>query len=181
MEYMDYHFLDLVKSLYNLLSEKGKATTCGRQVAETIAYRERTDIGKTAANFSFVDQSGKRKNIYDIKGKVKLLFFWNSLVPISHRENTAISEYYKKFHDKGLEVISISLNQDKVRWAEIAKEDNLAWIQGIARGKDNENVEYLYRIQNSYPTTYILDENNKIIAKRLRREQIENKLAELLP
>ena len=178
--YTRIHVLSIAKDLYNSLSDKGKATEWGRQVAEDIAYRERTDIGATAEDFSFVDQSGKKVNLYDVKGKVKLVVFWNTVAPMARQENLEISTYYREFHDKGLEVISVSLDKDKARWAEIVKEDNLPWMQGIAWEKDGKNVDYLYRIGTSYPLIYILDENNQIIDRRLRREQLKDKLSELL-
>lgn len=115
-----------------------------------------------------------------MKGKVKLVVFWNTVAPMSRQENLEISTYYREFHDKGLEVISVSLDKDKARWAEIVKEDNLPWMQGIAWEKDGKNVDYLYRIGTSYPLIYILDENNQIIDRRLRREQLKDKLSELL-
>ena len=51
----------LSRKIYTIpLSDKGKATEWGRQVAEDIAYRERTDIGATAEDFFRGSVGGKK-------------------------------------------------------------------------------------------------------------------------
>ena len=88
---------------------------------------------------------------------------------------------YNKYHDKGLEIISVSLDRagQKDKWLKAIEDDKLTWHHVSNLNYFNDPVAKQYNIQ-SIPSTYILDSEGKIAAKNLRGKALEDKVAELL-
>jgi len=97
----------------------------------------------------------------------------------------ATQNIYNKYHDKGLEIISVSLDgsprqkNSKDAWIKAIEKDNLTWYHISHLSYFNDPIAKQYHIQ-SIPSTFILDSEGIIIAKNLRGKTLENKIAELL-
>ena len=166
--------LDAVKERFAILTEAAKANEWGKQIADYIALQERIAIGAIAPDFTTTDSEGKEFNMHSVKGKVKLLDFWASWCMPCRGENPKVVAIYKEFHDKGLEIISISVDDNKDAWLKAVEEDGLIWRQCA-----DQDAAELYGIR-VVPTTFLLDENNKIVAKNLRGDELKAKIAEML-
>lgn len=170
---------DQLKERYALLGANAKATTHGKAIAEQIAKQEKTAVGQIAPNFTVTTPEGESISLYDIKGKVKLVDFWASWCGPCRGENPNVVALYKEYQPKGLEIFGVSLDNDKAKWVEAIKADGLIWKHGSdLKGWQAEPAK-LFSI-SSIPATLLLDENNKIIAKNLRGEELKQKVAELL-
>ena len=163
-----------VKERFALLTESAKANEWGKQIADYIACEEKIAVGAIAPDFTSTDSEGKEFNMHSVKAKVKLLDFWASWCMPCRGENPNVVAIYKEYRDKGLEIISISVDDDKNAWLKAVEEDGLIWRQCA-----DQNAAELYGIR-VVPTTFLLDENNKIIAKNLRGDELKAKIAELL-
>ena len=163
-----------VKERFALLTESAKANEWGKQIADYIAREERIAVGAIAPDFTSTDSEGKEFNMHSVKGKVKLLDFWASWCMPCRGENPKVVAIYKEFHDKGLEIISISVDDNKDAWLKAVEEDGLIWRQCA-----DQDAAELYGIR-VVPTTFLLDENNKIVAKNLRGDELKAKIAEML-
>jgi len=116
-----------------------------------------------------------------LKERLPLLISGASWCKPCRRENPNVVRVYEKYHDKGLEIISVSLdkNGQKERWLKAIKDDNMNWHHVSNLKFWNEPVARLYNI-NSIPATFILDKDGVIVAKKLRGDALEQKIAELL-
>jgi thiol-disulfide isomerase/thioredoxin len=143
--------------------------------------QQNLNIGKVAPNFSAPTPEGKTLSLNDIKGKATIIDFWASWCKPCRRENPNVVRVYEKYHDKGLEIISVSLDKagQKDRWLKAIEDDNMNWHHISNLQFWNEPVARQYNI-NSIPATFILDENGVIVAKKLRGDALEQKIAELL-
>lgn len=165
--------------LYDPLSPEIKASLPGKEVAAYLNRLAPTAVGRTAPDFTLETPDGKPLSMHAVKGKVKILDFWASWCGPCRTENPNVVELYKKFHPKGLEIIGVSLDENKDQWLQAIKDDKLGWQQmSDLKGWQSE-VAQLYGV-GAIPHTVILDENNVIIAKNLRGKKLEEKIAELL-
>ena len=138
------------------------------------------DVGKTAPDFTAPDQYGNPVTLTKILGKVTILDFWASWCKPCRVENPNFVRIYKKYKEKGLEIISVSLDKEnqKNRWLNAIEKDNLNWynVSNLKFWKDP--VAELYNI-TSIPATFVLDKKGTIIASRLRGQALEQKIEEL--
>ena len=176
MGQMEYEQL---KERYNLLGEKAKASAQGKAIAAQIAKLESTAIGQIAPNFTITTPEGESISLYDIKGKVKLIDFWASWCGTCRGENPHVVEIYKEYHPKGLEIFGVSLDNNKEAWVKAIADDGLVWKHGSDLKGWQSAPAQLYSV-SGIPHTVLLDENNKIIAKNLRGDELKQKIAELL-
>lgn len=176
MGQMEYEQL---KERYNLLGEKAKASAQGKAIAAQIAKLESTAIGQIAPNFTITTPEGESISLYDIKGKVKLVDFWASWCGPCRGENPHVVEIYKEYHPKGLEIFGVSLDNNKEAWVKAIADDGLVWKHGSDLKGWQSAPAQLYSV-SGIPHTVLLDENNKIIAKNLRGDELKQKIAELL-
>ena len=176
MGQMEYEQL---KERYNLLGEKAKAGAQGKAIAAQIAKLESTAIGQIAPNFTITTPEGESISLYDIKGKVKLIDFWASWCGPCRGENPHVVEIYKEYHPKGLEIFGVSLDNNKEAWVKAIADDGLVWKHGSDLKGWQSAPAQLYSV-TGIPHTVLLNENNKIIAKNLRGDELKQKIAELL-
>ena len=173
-------------------SEELKSSDLGRTVQAKIegakaevAALNATNIGQKAPMFSAPSTNGKLLALNDVMGKVTIVDFWAAWCGPCRRENPNVVKIYEKYHDAGLEIISVSLDGNrrqkdpKGAWLKAIEEDNLTWHHVSNLDYFNDPIAKAYNIR-SIPATFILDENGKILAKNLRGSNLENKIAELL-
>jgi peroxiredoxin len=86
---------------------------------------------------------------------------------------------YKEFHSKGLNIVGVSLDKDKDKWKEAIAKDKLFWTQVSNLKHWEEPIAAQYGVQE-IPSTFILDASGKVVAQKLRGEELRAKVAELL-
>ncbi|WP_298238100.1 TlpA disulfide reductase family protein [uncultured Algibacter sp.] len=180
--------LEPIESTFAGLSEELKTSTYGQKINNFIETQKRikelekaTQIGSVAPNFSAKTPEGATLALNDIKGKVTLIDFWASWCGPCRRENPNVVKVYNEYHDKGLEIISVSLdrNGQKDRWLKAIKDDKMNWhhISNLQFWQDP--IAKMYGVRG-IPATFLLDAEGKIVAKNLRGPALKNKVSELL-
>jgi len=175
----DEEDLKSLEKLYGKFSYSIQGGKYGRQIKRIITNLKRTAIGEKAPDFSLKDSSNQKVLLANFQGKYILLDFWASWCVPCRRENPLLKELYEKYHEKGLEIIGISLDKDRKNWVNAIKTDKISWIQ-VTDFKANESeVVKLYDIK-SIPSNFLLDTQGKIVAKNLQGEDLRRKLASLI-
>jgi len=86
---------------------------------------------------------------------------------------------YAEFHQKGLNIIGVSLDKDADDWKEAIEKDKLSWTHVSNLMHWNEPIAKDYNI-GSIPATFVLDATGKIVARDLSGGELRTKIAELL-
>ena len=138
------------------------------------------EIGAIAPDFTAPDPNGNSITLSKALGKITILDFWASWCRPCRIENPNFVKLYNKYHDKGLNIISVSLDRENQmkRWVKAIEKDNLNWYNVSNLKYWQDPVAKLYNI-SSIPATFILDEKGKIIATRLRGSALEEKINQL--
>ncbi|MBR5604589.1 MAG: AhpC/TSA family protein [Bacteroidales bacterium] len=148
---------------------------------EYIAVLQRVDIGKPYVDFCQETPEGDLMAISELVGKSKLLLidFWASWCGPCRAENPNVVEVYNEYHEKGFDIIGVSLDMEKENWIKAIESDELIW-HNISDLKywNNEGAK-LYGV-SSIPSNVLIDQNGIIIAKNLRGEDLRNKVEEIL-
>jgi peroxiredoxin len=170
---------NLLDSLYKALDPSVQRDHFGRQVNDILTKAKLTAIGQPAPDFTSKDADGKPVSLSSFKGKYVLVDFWASWCGPCRQENPAVVKAYHQYHDKGFDILGVSLDETKADWLEAIKKDGLNWAQvSDLKGWKND-VAVEYGIQG-IPMNYLLDKEGRIVAKGLRGEDLTKKLQELL-
>ena len=142
---------------------------------------KKADIGGVAPNFSASSPDGNQLALNDVLGKYTIIDFWASWCKPCRRENPNVVKVYEEYHDKGLNIISVSLDKagQKERWIKAIEADKMNWEHVSNLKGWNEPIAKMYNVR-SIPATFLLDENGTIIAKNLRGAALGAKIATLL-
>ena len=152
-----------------------------KQKIESNPNKQKIKIGMQAPDFTAPDPEGKQITLSTIKGKVTIVDFWASWCKPCRIENPNLVKLYDKYHSKGLEIISVSLERgnQKAFWIEAIKKDQLNWYNVSNLKFWQDPIAQAYSV-NSIPATFILDENGTVIAERLRGAELEAKIKKML-
>ena len=136
-------------------------------------------VGAKFPDFNEKDVAGKPISIANDKGKVVLVDFWATWCGPCRAELPNVLATYNKYHDKGFEIVGISLDQDQAKLADFTKSMNMPWPQ-IFDGQGWQNkLAVKYGIE-SIPATFLLDGEGKIIGRDLRGEELPAAVAKAL-
>lgn len=137
-------------------------------------------VGVKAPDFTAPNPEGKMLTLNKILGEVTILDFWASWCKPCRVENPNFVRIFNKYHEKGLEIISVSLDREgqKSAWVSAIEKDNLDWYNVSNLKFWQDPIAQLYNI-SSIPATFVLDSEGKILATRLRGQALEAKIAEL--
>ena len=147
-------------------------------IKKFIESNTRVELGQPFMDFTLQTIDGKDVNLAETikNNKVTMIDFWASWCGPCRHENPVVKAAYEKYHDKGFEVIGISVDKNEAAWLQAVEEDALPYIQV-------RDVEH--NVSNDYaviyiPSNFLYDQNGIMVAKGLRGEELEAKLAELL-
>ena len=131
--------------------------------------------GEPAPAFTIPDINGDMVSLSDFKGKYVYIDFWATWCGPCKVEIPILEEMAVTYADKNIEIISISVDQDKQAWIDMVTEDNPQWLQlhdGI-----NMNDDYLVKY---IPTFVLIDRDGNFINSRAPRPSSGEKLESLL-
>jgi len=170
-----------IKKIYNSLTSELKNTKPGKSIKEKLDNLDAVEIGKVAPDFTAPNPEGKNVSLKQSLGKVTIIDFWASWCAPCRQENPNVVALYNEFHDKGLNIIGVSLDQEDgaAKWKDAIAADKLTWthVSNLKFWQDPIAKKYNVR---SIPATFILDASGKIVAKDLRGEELKAKVKELL-
>lgn len=138
-----------------------------------------------AKDFTLNDMNGNPVSFSDYKGKLVLIDFWASWCRPCRAANPSIVELYNKYHNKGLEIIGISLDgtpqqsNPKEDWAKAIEEDKLSWTQLSDLKGWETSIRSTYAFK-SIPYTVLIAQDGRIIGENLEHPILEEKIAEHL-
>ncbi|BDW94153.1 MULTISPECIES: TlpA disulfide reductase family protein [Flagellimonas] len=170
-----------IRSMFEALSPEMKATEPGKQIAEQLENLKSTQIGSIAPDFSAPTPSGDVLALSDVTSNAKLTLvdFWAAWCRPCRAENPNIVAVYKKYREKGFDVLGVSLDNNADHWNQAIQSDGLEWnhISNLQRFQDP--IARLYNI-NAIPAAFLLDDKGVIVARDLRGPALEEKVSELL-
>lgn len=136
-------------------------------------------IGKAFPDFKVKDQQGKDLSLSAYKGKLVLVDFWATWCGPCRSELPELMGIYKKYKDKGFEIIGISLDKNEKLFKSFVKRQEITWPQYFD-GKGWRNALARRYLIDSLPAAFLIDQDGKILAKDIRVDDLEDAVKKAL-
>ena len=169
-----------VKAVFTTYSDRIRSSKAGINVSNIINTPVNpTAIGEIAPLFDGPTPTGDRIALESFRGKVTIIDFWASWCRPCRIENPNLVRLYKRMHEKGLEIVGVSLDRNKASWERAIADDGLNWNHVSNLQYWADPIAQLYSVR-SIPAAFVLDQEGRIVAKNLRGAQLDAKIEELL-
>lgn len=178
---MDAVYVHLVDTYY----ASGRAPwTDGDQLEKIIENAnglKPTLIGKIAPDIRLERKDGTTFNLHDIPSKYTILYFWRFDCGHCQESTPVVKEFYQKFKDKGVTLVAVCTKfTDDIKgcWDYVEENEIEDWMHGVDTYHRSKYME-LYYIKST-PQIFILDQDKKIIIKKIGSEQLEDVMTSLM-
>lgn len=173
--WQDRYSPDLIEKWLKMMDKNLEGRVAYQHALNQIAKRRQLILGAVAPQFNLTSMSGSKIALKDFKGKYVLLDFWASWCGPCRAEIPNLKKAWDKFHKRGLDIVSITLDKKDADWRKALREEQMPWHQLNAAGSD---VTQLYNVQG-IPHILLIGPDGKIVEINLRGQALEDKLAEI--
>ncbi len=127
--------------------------------------RQRIEPGRSAPEFTLARRDGSLVSLADYRGKVVVLDFWASWCSPCRASFPWVREFYEEYREKGVEIIGVSIDENKASWEKALDEERLPWPQVIDEiEKGRSRVGGLYHVL-AVPMFVVVDKEGKIVVR----------------
>src|SRR5690606_36425831 len=145
---------------------------------EEIEKLKKLAVGQPAPEIVGYTPHNETVKLSDYKGKYTLVDFWASWCVPCRKENPNIVRLYQTYHDKGFEVLGVSLDDNPGSWMRAVADDELEWTNISDLKAWSSDLVLDYRIK-AIPASVLVDPQGNILAKNLRGEELSTFLKTL--
>lgn len=138
-------------------------------------------IGKPFLDVQEPDAEGNLRSLSDYAGKGKWIFvnFWASWCCTCKWEMPTVVAAYKKYHDKGLEIVGLSFDGERDAWVRAIESWDMPWIHLSDLRLCRSEAGKIYDVR-SYPDNVLIDPDGIIVARGLFGDELEEFLSKVL-
>lgn len=123
---------------------------------------------------------GKSFNAETFKGKILLVDFWATWCGPCVAEMQNIKKIYTQFHDKGFDVLGISLDETAGEVSDFIEKNEIPWTQALNAEtvlEDGQTMAKYYGI-NAIPCLILIGRDGAVISVSARGEKLEKLISQ---
>lgn len=117
-------------------------------------------------NLTIQNTEGDEISLGSLKGKVVLLNFWASWDNNSREANRQLKRIYERYRNRGFEVYSVALENDRNTWRTAIEFEEYKWLNVSELTYPYSYAATAYNV-TSLPTNYLIDKEGNIVAKNI--------------
>ncbi len=160
-----------VKQYMTRMNEEQSKDDATGSVKNYLNRKEKIARERYFEDFTMKQPDGRSFRLSSLKNKLLLIDFWSSdCVPCRYRHRR-LAQLYKDYAAKGLEIISVSLDDNDREWKAAIAQDKMVWINVSELKGWQTSLTKSYFI-NSIPYSIWLDGNRRILTGELSDAQV---------
>ena len=156
---------DSFRVVFSLFSNKLKHTVIGKQIDSVINKKITLPLNNKLPGISFKTDSGKLYSISDYVGQQYVLVcFWASWCVPCIKNIPLLKKLDDTYRSKGLQLISISIDEEEGKWASALKRNPMPWLQTCTLSKyiTDQTIMKSFSV-NAVPQYFLIDKTGKVI------------------
>ena len=169
---------EVARKVYQSLLRKfgGESPNLAQRIRDEIARIDR--VGTPAPSIAVNDLAGAPLRLEDFRGKYVLVDFWATWCAPCVVEHPRLQAAYAKYHDKGFEIVAVSLDETKSAVVDFVKARKLPWKQ-VHNATGGGDLVEAFGVKN-IPATFLIDPGGHIVRLELRGQALDKALATLI-
>lgn len=179
------HFRNLADSLQLSYPDSRYVKALRKEADRRMGYLEIESLLSSAEAVAFPDMelpdiNGQKRKLSDIDSKVIIIQFWTASSIEQKLFNVdVLKPLYKEFQSKGLEIYQVSLDVDKVLWAQVVKQQQHPWVS-VCDSRGSASIHAAsYNIQ-ALPAMFIVANGELVDGKVVDEASLRKLLGSLL-
>ena len=180
-----YVLLQYMEHLEPYLADKAHAKQLKEYLEQLLSVSpaiEGCDVKPYYIDMEYPDVNGSMVKLSDIvnnpKNKCVYIDFWATWCGPCRIFMESLAKTYEQYKDKGLEVYTVSLDNNTEAWKKLVTEKNFCWIDVIGGMSIPESKAY---VVSGVPTSVLIDcSTGLIIGRELYGDMLDAKLKEIL-
>ena len=154
--------------IYNALDTELRQSPNGIALKNYISIDKILEKGDRIVSLTGEDLEGQSVELTQIvkKNKYTILDFWAAGCGPCRWQSKQYAELYEKYREKGLEIVSFSLDKNKKVWEAASKEDNITWVNMSDLKGQTGKAPLTYGVRG-IPNSFLIDKNGIIVAELL--------------
>jgi peroxiredoxin len=116
--------------------------------------------GELAPEFSVVDVAGNRQSLTQYRGRVTLVKFWATWCPYCRSDLPLMKTLFGKYHDRGLQILGISIDDDGQALRDFLRKDPLPYP--VIEAAEYPELPLRYEA-DGVPAYFLVGEDGRIV------------------
>lgn len=169
---MDAVFVDLADSYYLSGDAFWADSALIAKIGDRVGRIKPNLLGKPAPRMVLLDTLEKPTSLHSMNSEYFVLYFYDPDCGHCKKKTPALKKLYdSKLKDMGVTVVATNIKKDVEKWKKYIREQELNWVN-LADPHVRSNFRYEYNLETT-PIIYVLDDQKRIIAKKLDVDQLE--------
>ncbi|MDR2690708.1 MAG: AhpC/TSA family protein [Dysgonamonadaceae bacterium] len=167
-----------IRPALSLITGEARENEMYAKLQEWVEKDRQTEAGSPAPDFSILSVKNDTIRLETFKNKYVLLTFAASWSPLCETDYAKWVSIRKKFPEKDLGMLTISLDENRADWEKLSEEKGFTWAQVIDHAGWSSSMVSLYNV-SELPCNYLIDKNKTIIGSKMPIDSIQTMLTEL--
>ena len=168
-----------IQPFLELLAEEVKINPIYDKLQMLSSKDLQTKAGQPALDFKIRNTHNDTISLETFKDKYIILTFATSQCEFCKPDYADLLAIRNAFTEKDLAILTVSLDENREDWKELAKENEITWTQVIDSSGWASEMVSLYNVL-SVPCNYLIDDKGIIIGSKLQVDSIQSILNDKL-
>ncbi|MBQ4821654.1 TlpA disulfide reductase family protein [Aquimarina sp. MMG016] len=155
-----------LRAIYNALDQDLKETDEGKAIKQYMNIDKILEKGDQLADLQGETLSGEVKSLAAIvkQHKYTILDFWAAGCGPCRMQSKQYTDLHETYQEKGLAIVSFSLDKNKEHWKKASEEDSISWIN-ISDLKGMDGIAPMTYGIRGIPNSFLINQEGQIVSE----------------